>query len=246
MGLSYQPKIDTYLKVSLDKRQTNVDDTQVACFLQLHSDVTKLEIEYPNMRFLQLLSQNSPNLEILNLFQLPNDSDYRLNYEGDEIHVPTVKHLSVKNELNEVEIFLEGLIFDNLHSMSLDIGHQVEDSWIGFLNNQNNELKSFELFIEGLTKEQLQWLPKESTALESVYIFDNTSSVIPPTQFEATDIATFIEENALLKRLKMNVKMTKTEEWDRLKGLLHDKWNVMVYNSVVDPLSKAIKISKKD
>lgn len=240
-----QSKNGDFLSVSLDVKQTNVDDSKVACFLQLiMADITSLEITSPNLRFLKTVSENL-QIETLSLVRQPEHSSYQLNYNGGSIHFSSVKSLSVINDENIVDIFPEYLVFDNLRSINMDLGRQNTDNWLEFLRNQNEGINNFELNIDGLTKEHLIAIPRKFPALKTVKIIDNTSTKNPHTQFVATDIVNFVEQNQSLEKLRAYVKMSTIDEWEKLQGKL-GKWHTVVYNSPRDPLSKAIEVSKSN
>lgn len=64
---------DDSVEVSIDKHQTDYNDTKIGCFLRLNADATKLIVWFPNKRFLKQASEDLTNLETLYLMQQVKD-----------------------------------------------------------------------------------------------------------------------------------------------------------------------------
>lgn len=157
------------LELTLSADQSDVDESEINCFLQINNQTESLTIRNATKWFLKQISEYFTNLTSLKIELLRENY---LNYQGDTIHFNTVNNVII-NTTRENEI-PEGIAFDNVLNMTMIIGPQTNNNWIEFIGKQNENLCIFTLYKSDITQEDFKKLSEKMTNIEEFEMIDSS------------------------------------------------------------------------
>lgn len=212
------------------------DDSKVASFLDQFKNRTHVNIRCANLRFLKQISEHLPLLNSLTLTELPNEKQYRLNYDGGDIRFPLVDSLEIRNDGENGNVNPEGLVFnEHFQTLVIHSARQNSINWIQKFNIYSKTIEILHLYIDDLTKEQFQAIPTVFPKATTVHI-GQREGVTQQTEFNADDVNKLLESSTEIVAAYLDLKITK-DEVQKLKNKYQKPWDFSVWYEVENGLA---------
>lgn len=210
------------------KEKDNFDETNLAYFLKLNPNTSRLRLQNVDLNCLKKITEASSTIDYLELDLLTDASQ---DYKGNNIYMDSVKELAFDS------YFVKGvpkkIFFNHLIKFSFDITPTLTDNWLEFFDkNINKRLKILTLFTNTLTIEQFLKIPDKLPHLIQLD-FECAS------EFTANGIKQFLKKFKFLKSVDMNIQINKSEQ-TALTEILPDEWNV---DFSPNPLQNRVRVS---
>lgn len=189
------------------------NENYVENLVRKNPNIHTLSIQHSSLSLLKELNEKLPKLGSLELRFL--SKDYK-NYQGNSINFEHVKFLTIHIDHNDDRI-PDGIIFQQIQVLDLNIRPEFTDNWIDFIDTQiNQNISRFELYTCLLSSEHLVEITEKLTTLEY-------SVISCGTQFKAIEIITFLRKIETIKNAVFDIRMTKSEQYI-LKSKLKKAW----------------------
>lgn len=212
---------------------TNLN-VQVIRFLKDNSEISKLSIEYSNLKFLKEINDILPKLQNLDLGTLWQN--YQNNH-SDPIQFKQVETLTIRSIWDHV--YPDQLHFDQLQELDLVIGYEFNDKWTEFIHNQiNGNLTTLNLITGTLTNDQfLAIVEKKPHLIEAKIAVDSNIS--------ADTIITFIKSSEHLRRLHLTALMSQVE-LQQLQDEIGNDWDIRYFGRFPSKNNVVVSLTKKE
>jgi len=194
--------------------QDGPDDFHVLNLLQNSKNVEYLTITNTNLKLLNGINKNVPELKNLTLESLSKDYS---NNKLETVEFKNVKYLNIDIKTNA---FPEKLFFSGLEGFQLNVSKFTE-KWFELI--KNNSVISFALVSTELSNEELLKIPNHLPYLKNIQIQSQST-------FKANEFVDFVKSNKKLTTLEMLILMKESEQ-KKIFELVEYGWDVNVVQS---------------